>query len=365
MQIKKVYLLIFFLFLLKLGYAFFTYSFYNLDFGKSIIGHDEFSWQNASIFFYENGLGIDAIKFSFSQPDAFETAGFPYLIGILHNIFGLSYFNAIWVKMILYLFAAISFYSIIIEIKNGKKVALACVLFLTFYHPLVAADATYLRDDAIVYLIIILLRLSSVKGFFHGIITIPLFLFLFYILVLTRPFAILVFLSLYLFYFKFFKNVHLLFFIPLIPLFILISKNGFNLIDYSFNFLLTFDPNFKNIIFLFIKFYIGPTPWNMFRLGGEYNPFWYALTMSGIIFCFFKKTFYKELYKYWLSFVALFISGFLPYVISHQNVDAVGPRQFAMIGPFLFLILYSKIFSTFKFNNSTSYTMAKKIFVTN
>ena len=365
MKIKKVHLLIFFLFLLKLGYSFFTYSINNLDFGKSIIGHDEFSWQNASIFFYENGLGIDAIKLSFSQPDAFETAGFPYLIGILHNIFGLSYFNGIWVKMLLFFFAANSFYSIILKAKLGKKRALACVLFLTFYHPLVAADATYLRDDAIVYLIIILLRISSVKGFFHGLAILPLFLFLFYILVLTRPFAILVFLSLYLFYFKFYKKIHFLFFVPLIPTFFFITKNGFNLIEYSFNFLLTFDPDFKKIIFLFVKFYIGPTPWNMFRLGGEYSPLWYVLTMIGIIFCFLQKMFYKELVKYWVTFIALFISGFLPYVISHQNVDAVGPRQFAMIGPFLFLILYSKIFTSFKLNNKIFYNSVDKTFVTN
>jgi hypothetical protein len=145
----------------------------------------------------------------------------------------------------------------------------------------------------------------------------------------------------------------------------LISKNGFNLIDYSFNFLLTFNLNFKNIIFLFVKFYIGPTPWNMFRLGGEYSPLWYALTMTGIIFCFLKKTFYKELLKNWLTFIALFISGFLPYVISHQNVDAVGPRQFAMIGPFLFLILYSKIFTSFIFNKTSFYTKVDKTFIMN
>ena len=75
--------------------------------------------------------------------------------------------------------------------------------------------------------------------------------------------------------------------------------------------------------------------------------------------------FYKELVKYWVTFIALFISGFLPYVISHQNVDAVGPRQFAMIGPFLFLILYSKIFTSFKLNNKIFYNSVDKTFVTN
>jgi hypothetical protein len=60
--------------------------------------------------------------------------------------------------------------------------------------------------------------------------------------------------------------------------------------------------------------------------------------------------FYQEFSKNFVIFIALFLSGFLPYAISHQNVDAVGPRQFAMIGPFLFLILYSKIFTSFRFH---------------
>ncbi len=347
MFLKKIHIYIFFLFLLKLGYAYFIYSIYDLDFGKLIIGHDEYAWQDDTIFFYEHGLGFDAIKFGFSQPNAFETGGWPYLVGIFHVIFGLSYFNAIWVRMILYFFAANSFFSLIIDADMGKKRATICVLFLTFYHPFVAADATYLRDDIIVYLIIILLWLSSVKDGIKRVFAISMFLFLFYILTLTRPFAVLVFLSLYIFYFKFFKKVHLLFFIPFL---VLISASGATLFEYAYNFLITFNLTISNILFSFIKFYFGPFPWNMFRLGGEYNPLWYAFTIACVVFCFFQKMFYQELTKNWLTFMALFVSGFLPYAISHQNVDAIGPRQFAMIGPFLFLILYSKIFTSLRFN---------------
>ncbi len=347
MQIKKVHIYIFILFLIKLGYAFINYYIYDLDFGKLIIGHDELEWQNDTIFFYENGLGFDAIKISFSQPNAFETAGWPFLVGIFHNIFGLSYSNVIWVRMILFYFAANSFYSLIVNANLGKKRAWISVLFLTFYHPFVAADATYLRDDVIVYLIIILLWLSSVKKGLNTIITIPLFIFLFYILLLTRPFAILVFISLYLFYFKLFKKVDLLFII--LP-FLFSSVSGINIIEYSFNFLVTFKLNLVDIFYLFFKFYIGPNPWNMFRLDGEYSPFWYSFTILCIIFCLFQRMFYQEFSKNFIIFIALFLSGFLPYAISHQNVDAVGPRQFAMIGPFLFLILYSKIFTSFRFH---------------
>jgi hypothetical protein len=347
MQIKKVHAYIFILFVIKLGYAFANFYIYDLDFGKLIIGHDELGWQDDTIFFYEHGLGLDAIKMAFSQPNAFETAGWPFLVGIFHNIFGLSYSNVIWVRMVLFYFAANSFYSLIVNANLGRKRAWISVLFLTFYHPFVAADATYLRDDVIVYLIIILLWLSSVKKHLYKIIAIPLFLFLFYILLLTRPLAILVFISLYLFYFKLFKKIDLLL---IIPPFLFSLLGGINIIEYGFNFLITFKLNIVDIFYLFFKFYIGPNPWNMFLLEGEYSPFWYCFTLLCILFCLFLRMFYQEFSKNFVIFIALFLSGFLPYAISHQNVDAVGPRQFAMIGPFLFLILYSKIFTSFRFH---------------
>jgi hypothetical protein len=341
---KKVYFLTIVLGLIKFLFAFITFSTNNLDFGSQIIGYDEISWQDSSLFFYENGLGFDAIKASFMQENAFMNGGWPYLIGIFHNIFGAAYINVIIVRIIIFFIAANSLYKLLLDKGHRNTAAVLSVLFLSFYHPFLAADATFLRDDIIVYMIILLLRLSSVKSSLGALIAVPLFLVFTYFLVLTRPAGFLVFISLYFFYFRLFKFRHLLF---LIPPFIAISVAGQNIFSYSWNFLSTYQPDLGQIAFLSLKYYIGPFPWNMIGVDSGYNPVWYFLTLSIILLTFISKDFYFFLIKGWKTFLALFIVGLFPYIISNQNVDAVGPRQFAMVGPFLFIILYCELISEF------------------
>lgn len=304
------------------------------------MGWDELQWQDGSLFFYENGLGADAIKVSFGLPGSFNNAGWSYILGIMHNTFGLSYYNVIWVKMAFFFFAANSLYHLLVETGHGKKMAIIAVLFLAFYHPLSALDATYMRDDIIVYLIILLLRLSMAKGLIKGFFAALLFLFFSYILICSRPFAYLVFISLYVFYFRLVRPVHLLFLIPPV---LGIGLLGFDILSYGMLFLGKFQFAPMTLVFLSIKYYIGPLPWQMIGIESGYSPFWYAFTLTIVLASFTQIVFYKEIFRNWKVLVALFISGLLPYVISQQEVDAVGPRQFAMVGPFLFIILYSGI----------------------
>ncbi|MDO8992482.1 MAG: hypothetical protein Q7U83_05425, partial [Daejeonella sp.] len=252
MTFKKVYFLTLILSLVKLLLAFITFSTNNLDFGSQVIGYDEISWQNSSLFFYENGLGFDAIKASFMQDNAFMNGGWPYMIGLFHNIFGAQYTNAIIVRIIIFFIAANSLYRLLLDKGHRKTSAIISVLFLSFYHPFLAADATYLRDDLIVYMIILLLRLSSVKSSLGALIAIPLFLVFTYFLVLTRPAGFLVFISLYLFYFRLFRVKHLFF---LIPPFIAISVAGQNIFSYTWIFLSTYRPDLGQIAFLSLKYY--------------------------------------------------------------------------------------------------------------
>jgi hypothetical protein len=80
------------------------------------------------------------------------------------------------------------------------------------------------------------------------------------------------------------------------------------------------------------------------------------LTLPAILISFFLKDFYQSLREHWKPILGLYIVGFLPYAIGNQEVDLIGPRQFAMSGFFLFIIIYHsiihKIFINLKINAS-------------
>ncbi len=346
MKVRKFKLYILLLAVVKFLFALIVIWNNELDFGSFLIGWDELQWQDGSLYFYENGLGVRAISLVTGLPGSFTNAGWPYLVGIIHHIFGISYYNAILLKFLLFFFAASSLFKLLLQIDQNKKKAIICVLFLAIYHPITALDATFMRDDILVYLVIILLRLSAVKGFFRGLLALIVFLFLGYILFMSRPFALLVFLSLYLFYFKLARAFHLLFLLPIVGGVIVLDPH---VIGYSFRFVSAFQINVASIFFQALKYYFGPLPWQMIGVDSGYNPIWYFLTLSLIMVGFFVRQFYEECLKNWKIIIALFITGAFPYIISSASVDAVGPRQFAMIGPFLFIILYANIISKLRF----------------
>jgi hypothetical protein len=348
MRIQKVYAIAFILTLFKIICALINVFYYELEFGKSLIGWDEIQWQDSSIFFFENGLGYDSVKMSFALPGGFNNGGFPYLIGIIHSLFGLSYINVLFIRFILYFFSIICLYDLLINSGHGFKVAIASILFLTLYNPFLVADATYLRDDILVFIIIILLKLTTFKGFIKGFIGFVLFSILSYILILSRPFAFLVFLSLYFFYFKLNDFKHYILFAPIL---FLIPYLPLNIYSHALAFLGKFNFDIQSVLFLTLKFYFGPIPYQMIGVDTGYNPIWYLITLVLILWAFKYKLFYRSLFKNWKVVIALFISGLFPYIISNQEVDAVGPRQFAMIGPFLFFILYGEIIKKISFNH--------------
>ena len=354
MKVKQIYLLIFGLIAFKLLYALTRYYFEGLGFGIYTIGGDEGVWQEGSIYYFENGLGLDAMKGFTGTEASFLLLGWPYLLGITHLILGLSYLNVLWLKMILFLLAAKGLYSLIISKEYSIKIAYFGVIFLAIYEPLIKSDITYMRDDVIVYLIIILLWLIQVipmvKSILLWIFSIIIFLFLSYILAFTRPFAILVMVSLQIFYFGQIKVKYFVL-IGLIILFldqITLYFGLFDLVRYGFGFASRYEFHPIDQIFLIFKYYIGPLPWNMIGIDTGLNPLWYVFTLILILYGFTRKEFYHQLFINWKVVFALFISGCLPYIISHQQLDAVGPRQFAMVGPFLFIILYNELLSKVK-----------------
>lgn len=346
MKNKNIYFSIMVLTIFKLVIATVIYYSYNLKFGEYYIGWDELQWQDSSIYFYNNGLGLDAIKSSLGLDAAFNNAGWPYLLGIIHTIFGLSYWNAIWLKMGLFLVAGTSLYAILKKNGHSEKSALISVIFLGLYHPLMALDVSYMRDDVLVYLIIILLRLSMVKGLAKSIVAVPFFLFFSYILIASRPFAFLVFASLYFFYFKLFRIWQLIFVVPFI---FGILYYGEDIVAYSIIFIQKYQFGIFNLLFLTLKYYFGPLPWQMIGVDSGYSPLWFTFTLTILLISLCYKNTYVQILDNWKIILALFITGGFPYIISNQTVDAVGPRQFAMVGPFLFIIIYSNAVAKIKF----------------
>ena len=360
MRVKRIHLLIFGLIALKVLYALTRYYFEELGFGIYYLGGDEGVWQEGSIYFFENGLGLDTMKGFASTRASFLLLGWPFLVGITHLVLGLSYLNVLWLKMLLFLLAAKGLYALIISKRYSIKIAYFGVIFLAIYEPLIKSDISYMRDDFIVYLIIILLWLIQVipmvKSILLRIFSIIIFLFLSYILAFTRPFAILVMVSLQIFYFGHIKFKYFVL-TGLIILFldqITLYFGLFDLIRYSLEFVGRYELHLIDQIFLIFKYYIGPLPWNMIGIDSGVNPLWYGFTLILILFGFTRKEFYHQFFINWKVIIALFITGCLPYMISHQEVNAVGPRQFAMVGPFLFIILYNELLSKVKFDYNKS-----------
>jgi hypothetical protein len=320
-----------------------SYALNPIYFGEYLVGWDELTWQKGSIHFFENGLGFESIKFSLSIDGSFNNLGWSYLLGLVHNIIGLNYLNVVLLKCFLYFLAVKFLFDILKKMLFFDGEIFIAILFITIYHPMFVIRLTYLRDDIIVYLIIILLGLSNnLKSNFKSFIKLILIIFFSFILFFSRPFAYLVFLVLNIFYFKFFKIKNI--FIYLLPFFYFASF-FFDYLSYITNFVKKFNFVFSKILFDTVKYYFGPLPWKMIGIDSGYNPLWYVMTLFFILFFSLFTYFYKILLINKKVLISLYFVAFVPYYISSISVDAIGPRQFGMIGPFMFIIIYLPLFS--------------------
>lgn len=334
---SKSFFLILLISLLKFGIAYCLAIIHHAKFGVYFQGYDELFWQQASIYFYNNGLSISTLQGAMGEFQAFNVIGWPTLISVFHYFFGPSYFNIILLKWALFLFAANALYLLLKRIHTDNLFPIIAVFFLACYYPLGAADNTFLRDDVLVYLIIIMLWASTGITLSNILWRTILLAACAYLLLFSRPMALLIYGVLNLFFFKISRpSIFIITFSIVLFLFSFI----FDVFQYAINFLLTSRVSLMSLIFSAFKFYIGPLPWNMFYVDSEYEPWWYILSFPLVIISFFFKEFFLSVKANWKPLLGMFIVGFLPYLIGNQKTDLIGPRQFAMSGFFIGIIIY-------------------------
>jgi hypothetical protein len=333
-RIKK---LVIFLLLVRLILSLIFFLLIDVGFGRIVIGEDELVWQEASIFISDNLDNEFLFPELFAMESSYNNLGWPFLMGIFLSVSGLGYFSIYIVKSVLLAAAVFCLYNLLESLGYSKKLILVNICFLLFYYPLLIFHSSFLRDDVIVYLIIISsYLLISLANRFNILILIILLLSI-WILLFSRIFSVAIVVYIFFSVVKFNKK-NLLYFIPI---FLLLFY--FDLINYILLFFANGSINVSNLFYNIFKFYIGPLPWNMIYHDSEYEPWWYFITFLVVFLFLFSLKFWRLLYENRIYFFVTFFFIFLPYHIRSAEHDSIGPRQFAMVAPFFFFFIYSKL----------------------
>ena len=336
---NKLSKMVFVLFIIRISISLIYFLSDNAGFGIIVIGDDEITWQEASVFISDNLFSETLFVELLAMESSWNNLGWPLLMGLVFNLFGKSYFLVFVVKSILLYRAVVSLVGICRFLGYNENLTLFNITFLLFYYPIAIFHHSFLRDDVIVYLIIIcsflIIKINYKFKFIDLFILVP-FIF---ILFMSRFFSVLI--VAYLFHFIV-RNKKKYFYIAL-PFLIIFLMNS-RLYEYIYGFVTNSSIIYNNILTNLFKFYIGPLPWNMFWYQSEYEPWWYILSFVSVFFAFFIKKFWRLLYIHRVFFLISILFIFLPYHIRSSDHDSLGPRQFAMLAPFYFLLIYSRIF---------------------
>ena len=342
---------IIFILFVRILLTLFQYFIYDFGFDNIVIGKDELLWQENSKIVFENLFKEDFIIKVLSLPSSYNNFGWPLLVATSYFLFGINYFNIVLLKFIFLIIATFSLKKILLYINYSHGLIILNIFFLNFYYPLAIFHNSFLRDDVLVYLIIIaidlLLRIQKYK---LNLIYIIKLLFILWVIIFSRFLAIFLIIG---FIVNLKKLSKRLIYIFLIFIFIFVNFNNFAF--YIFNFLQLFIID-SSFFFKILKFYYGPFPITMFYFHSEYSPYWYVLSFIIIIYYSFFKLFWMHIFKNKLFIIFTIIFIFYPYYIRSYETDSIGPRQFAMIAPFMFFLIYSKmlypkIYKYIKINN--------------
>jgi hypothetical protein len=99
------------------------------------------------------------------------------------------------------------------------------------------------------------------------------------------------------------------------------------------------------IAFFAAKYLIGPVPTNLFSYETEAAWLfpWYTLSFLGILVGFLLPGFYASLRANWVWILLLLVACLAPYLPYVNQVDIIGPRQFATVGWLYFLLFYERV----------------------
>jgi len=216
---------------------------------------------------------------------------------------------------------------------RGERVAAYAALFFLVYPPLLVYEASFLKDDLVAALVIIVAATVDRRWY---LLVLPLVA----LLIAVRPNAV-VFPVIFLGYLRRARLRWVLLVAGLA-----VGAAVFMLTPVYFQILLRLlqlPPG--TVLFYSIKYLIGPLPTNILSYDTEAQWLlpWYTLSFLGIIIGFFLPGFYASVRLNWrwiLLLMTVCLAPYLPYVI---ELDIVGPRQFAAVGWLYFMLFYERV----------------------
>jgi hypothetical protein len=295
--------------------------------GWDELEHREFSevlLNGGSGSFVENALEGQALTGN-------ATWGTGLVIALCRFAFG-SDLTFMALKWVLHVLAGLMLYRLLNKYR-GEQVACYGTLFFLLYPPLLVYEASFLKDDLVSALVIIAAATIDRRRY---LLAIPLLL----LLIAVRANAVL-FPVLLLGYLRRsrLRYVLLLSAIPLAAVVFILSQGYLE----SMERVLHLPPT--TILFYVVKYLLGPLPTNILDYDTEAAWLlpWYTVSFIGILFGFLLPGFYSSVRANWRWIGLLLCVCLAPYLPYVNELDIVGPRQFAAVGWFYFLLFYERV----------------------
>jgi hypothetical protein len=302
--------------------------------GYWLIGQDELQHRAFADILLEQGSGnifTNALEGEALTGDA--TWGTGFVIGLCKYAFG-SDLSFIIVKWVLHVLATGLLYGLLKKYR-GERVAGYVAFFFLIYPPLLVYQGAFLKDDMVAALVVIAAATLDRRW------TLPLAAPLLLLLIIVRANAV-VFPILLLGYLRRsrLRNVLIVAAVPtLAALYVLAAGAYFERMQGVLHLPV------GTLAFYVAKYLIGPVPTNILDYETEdvlILP-WYTLTFLAIFAGFLLPGFYASVRRNWVWIGLLLAACLAPYLSYVTEADVIGPRQFATVGWFFFLLFYERV----------------------
>lgn len=249
------------------------------------------------------------------------------VIAISHYLFG-SELAFIALKWALHVLAGWLLYGLLKRYR-GEHIAAYVTLFFLLYPPLLIYQASFLKDDLVASLVVIAAAAIDRRRFLVG-------AALLLMMIAIRANAVM-FPIILLGYLRRarLRYVLLAAAIPFAAVAMVLPGSVKNMAD-----IVLLSPG--TVAFFTVKYLLGPVPTNILSYDTEAAWIlpWYTLSFLGILVGFLLPGFYASLRANWVWILLLLAACLAPYLPYVNDVDIIGPRQFATVGWLYFLLFY-------------------------
>ena len=320
-----------------------------------IWGHDEAYWVKKSMIF-ENSISEKG--FINSMLNSYDIIAdrhylWPLVVGTLFYYFNESILIILYFKLIIYSFACFLLYKIS-RIYFTHKASYVILIFTIIYPPLTIYHFSMMREELIFFFIVVFFYF--LLNNLHKRINITSNIFIVLSLYIMSNLRVNVMICLSIVYITSvllcIKNKLKYLFFLIFPIFFYYNLAYISYIyDIFKNTFISIKIN--EIIFSIARFIISPLPWKIVVDNHNlYNAWWYWITISLIVLSlYYFRIILKSCRKTYLivGFIFLYFITYLSGVIYLGDSGmAIGPRQFAVIGPLFLMSCYGLLFSKIK-----------------